>query len=129
MICDENIITAIPLVKPMMSECGMNLITAPSLASPIMMSITPAIKVEMMSPSTPYTCTIPYTITMNAPVGPPICTRLPPIADITKPATTAVIRPFSGLTPDAMANAIAKGSATIPTITPAITSLENCWRL
>ena len=29
-------------------------------------------------------------MTMNAPVGPPICTRLPPSSEIRKPATIAV---------------------------------------
>ena len=38
------------------------------------------------------------------------------------PAITAVIIPFSGETPEAIAKAIAKGKATIPTMTPAITS-------
>ncbi len=37
----------------------------------------------------------------------------------------AVIRPFSGLTPDAIPKAIASGNATIPTITPAIKSFKN----
>ena len=38
------------------------------------------------------------------------------------PAITAVIIPFSGETPEAIAKAIAKGKATIPTMTPAIAS-------
>ena len=59
---------------------------------------------------------------MKAPVGPPICTLLPPKTEIMNPAITAVIIPFSGETPDAMAKAIAKGNATIPTIMPAIAS-------
>ena len=42
-----------------------------------------------------------------------------------KPATTAVIIPFSGDTPDATANAIAKGNATIPTIIPAKMSFDK----
>ena len=33
------------------------------------------------------------------------------------------------MTPDAMANAIASGRATMPTITPAIKSLKNCFEL
>jgi hypothetical protein len=40
------------------------------------------------------------------------------------PAIIAVMIPFSGETPEAMANAIAKGSATMPTINPDITSFE-----
>ena len=61
-------------------------------------------------------------MTMNAPVGPPICTRLPPKHDTRKPATIAVMIPFSGDTPDAIPNAMASGRATMPTMTPAMMS-------
>jgi hypothetical protein len=40
----------------------------------------------------------------------------------------AVINPLSGDTPEAIAKAIANGSATMPTINPAITSLCSCFR-
>jgi hypothetical protein len=40
-----------------------------------------------------------------------------------KPATIAVINPFSGDTPEATAKAMANGRATIPTMIPAKTSL------
>jgi hypothetical protein len=43
---------------------------------------------------------------------------LPPIKDIRNPATTAVNRPFSGETFDAIAIAIDSGSATIATTRP-----------
>lgn len=66
---------------------------------------------------------------INAPVGPPICTLLPPRKEMMNPATTAVISPFSGDTPDATAKAIANGSATIPTTIPAKTSDVNCCLL
>lgn len=62
---------------------------------------------------------------MNAPVGPPICTRLPPSAEIMKPAITAVIIPLFGDTPEAIPNAMASGNATIPTIMPEETSLKK----
>ena len=68
-------------------------------------------------------------MTTNAPVGPPICTRDPPSAEMRKPATMAVQRPRSGVTPLAIANAMAKGSATIPTMTPAVASVTNCARV
>ena len=64
-------------------------------------------------------------MTTKAPVGPPICTRLPPSAEMRKPATMAVNRPRSGGTPEPMANAIASGSATTPTTMPATRSLPN----
>src|SRR5713101_820626 len=69
---------------------------------------------------------MPNTTTTNAPVGPPICREDPPSAEIKKPATTAQYNPACGGTPDAMANAIASGRATRPTVTPAITSETNC---
>nr|UVY31560.1 MAG: hypothetical protein [Bacteriophage sp.] len=62
-------------------------------------------------------------ITIKAPVGPPICTLLPPRNEMMNPATIAVIIPFSGLTPEAIPNAMARGNATIPTIIPAIRSV------
>ena len=62
-------------------------------------------------------------MTMNAPVGPPICTLLPPKKEMINPATMAVMIPFSGVTPDAIPNAMAKGKATIPTMIPAIISV------
>ena len=86
---------------------------------------TPAINVAIANPWKPYFWTMPYTMTMKAPVGPPICTLLPPKNEMMNPAITAVIIPFSGETPDAMANAMASGNATIPTIAPAIRSDTN----
>ena len=68
-------------------------------------------------------------ITINAPVGPPICTRVPPNAEMIKPAMIAVTSPSVGPTPEAIPKAIAKGIATIPTIIPAIKSAENCFPL
>ena len=50
-----------------------------------------------------------------------------PKAEIKKPATIAVNKPASGGTPLAMAKAMAKGKATIPTITPASASEANVF--
>ena len=61
-------------------------------------------------------------MTMKAPAGPPICTEVPPSAEMMKPAMIAVQRPASGLRPLAMAKAMASGSATMPTVAPAPTS-------
>ena len=58
-------------------------------------------------------------MTMNAPAGPPICTRLPPRAEMMKPAMMAVNSPASGFRPLAIANAMASGSATTATVSPA----------
>ena len=60
--------------------------------------------------------------TMKAPAGPPIWKRLPPSAEIRKPPTMAVNRPFSGERPEPMAMAIDNGRATMATVSPAIAS-------
>ena len=62
---------------------------------------------------------------IKAPVGPPICTVVPPKKAIIKPAIIAVVNPCSGPTPEAIAKAMASGKATIPTIIPAIKSEKN----
>ena len=56
---------------------------------------------------------------MSASAGPPICTCGPPGTEISSPAMIAVDRPCSGLTPEAIADAIASGSGTTPTVMPA----------
>src|SRR6266511_2319840 len=61
-------------------------------------------------------------MTMNAPVGPPMQTLVPPRTEIRMPAMTAVTIPACGGAPDAMANAIASGKATMPTVRPAMRS-------
>src|SRR5690606_14140385 len=82
--------------------------------------------VAMIRPSRPCCRTMAYTMTMNAPVGPAICTRLPPKALMKKPATMAVTRPLSGGTPLAMAKAMASGRATMPTMMPETMSRRSC---
>ena len=54
---------------------------------------TPAMMVAMMRPCIPYWPTMPATITMKAPVGPPMRKFEPPKNEMRKPATIAVIRP------------------------------------
>ncbi len=90
--------------------------------------IAPAMIVATCSPAIPYLAVTPDRTAMNAPVGPAICTRVPPSSDTQRPATIAVYRPCSGRAPDAIANAIASGSATTPTITPATTLPAHEWR-
>ncbi|CCZ15563.1 unknown [Prevotella sp. CAG:487] len=107
----------------------MNFMMVPSCRSPKSSRNTPAMSVAMVSPCMPYCCIIPYIITMKAPVGPPICTLLPPAIEMMKPATMAVMMPFSGVTPEAMPKAMASGRATMPTITPAMTSAMKVFRL
>ena len=71
---------------------------------------------------------MPDTTTTNAPVGPPTWQRDPPSAEMRKPATIAQYKPDCGATPDEMANAIASGRATRPTVTPARRSATNASR-
>ena len=52
-------ITAIPLVKPITTGRGTNLITDPSRTAPRTTRITPAISVATIRPSTPNVWTIP----------------------------------------------------------------------
>ena len=99
--------------------------TVPRWNKPITTSITPAISVAIARPCKPNVAMMLYTITIKAPVGPPICTELPPNADTTKPPIMAVIKPIVGVTPDAIPNAIANGNATIPTTIPAMRSSLN----
>jgi hypothetical protein len=48
-----------------------------------------------------------------------------PNAEIKKPPITAEIRPASGLSPEAIANAIARGRAITPTVMPLVRSLNK----
>ena len=86
-------VRAIPLVNPTTIGYGINLKIAPIFARPIATRNTPAIIVAMMSPCMPYCPTIPATMTIKAPVGPPIRKFDPPKKDMRKPATMAVMRP------------------------------------
>jgi hypothetical protein len=89
LICVLAITSAMPLVKPMTTGRGMKRTAVPEPVSPMITRTTPAIIVHMNRPSTPYLATIPDTTTTNAPVGPPICTCEPPIAEMMNPVTTA----------------------------------------
>ena len=62
---------------------------------------------------------------MKAPVGPPICTRLPPRSEIRNPPMMAVTSPLAGSVPDAMAIAMLSGIATIATVIPARASARK----
>ena len=123
--CVLAIITAMPFVKPTTTGRGMNFTAVPRPVTPRISKRIPAIKVDMNSPSKPYFAMMPKTTTTNAPVGPPIWVFDPPRAEITKPATIAQYRPASGGTPEAMAKAIARGSATRPTVMPDRRSATN----
>ena len=128
LICVLAISTAMPLVKPITTGRGMKRTVEPRRAAPSAIRSTPAIIVHVNSPSMPCRCTTPATTTTNAPVGPPIWQREPPSAEIRKPVTIAHAMPDAGGSPDAIANAIASGSATKPTVMPARTSAASVPR-
>ena len=118
-------VSAIPLVKPTTIGYGMKWNMVPMRQSPITIRMIPAIIVATVSPAIPYCPTMPATMTMNAPVGPPIKKREPPKTETRNPATIAVMSPCWGVTPLAIPNAIASGRAMIPTIIPAMRSETN----
>jgi hypothetical protein len=68
----------------------MYLIKPPSRAQPIANNISPARIVQSVRFAIPYWVYTPYTIPMNAPVGPPMHTLVPPRNEIRNPATIAV---------------------------------------
>ena len=121
-------VRAIPLVKPTTMGYGIYLMMVPRWSTPNMMRNTPAISVAIVRPSNPYCWMMPYIIIMNAPVGPPICTFEPPKTEMSRPATMAVMIPFSGVTPEAIPKAMANGRATMPTMIPASRSVVKLLR-
>src|SRR6266851_2061320 len=88
-ICVLAMRMAIPFVKPTMTGRGKYLTAVPMPVTPSKTRRTPAIMVQVKSPSMPYFATIPETTTTNAPVGPPICVFDPPSAEIKNPVTMA----------------------------------------
>lgn len=81
---------AMPAIYPAVTGYGMNRITSPSRASAMITRKQPAISVASASPWYPNSPITPATSTTNAPVAPPICTRLPPNTEIRNPPTIAV---------------------------------------
>ena len=127
-ICDEKMMTAIPLVKPVTTGYGMNLIAAPKRARPrIDEEDAGEQRADRQAVDAVARDDSGDDHRRRPPSGPPIWTRLPPRNEMRKPATAAVTRPRSGGTPEAIAKAIASGMATIPTTTPAWRSARN-WR-
>ena len=84
------ITTAIPAVKPVVTGCGMYVMSRPSLASPMPTRIRPAMKPARSSPPKPNRVTIGTRMTTNAAVGPVTWQRVPPRSEETSPATIAV---------------------------------------
>ncbi|MNF87563.1 hypothetical protein D3C84_700320 [compost metagenome] len=83
-------ITPMPAVNPTITGSGINLMIAPSRAIPSNNNMAPAIIVAICRPSIPCSAVTPARITMNAPVGPAICKRLPPKSETSRPPMIAV---------------------------------------
>lgn len=88
--CVAAMTTAMPLVKPVVTGCGMNWISRPRRSSPIATRMKPAITVASISPPSPYCDAMGARMTMKAAVGPVTCAREPPRSATTPPATMAV---------------------------------------
>jgi hypothetical protein len=81
---------AIPVVKPVVTGCGMNSMKAPSRATPITMSRMPARSPAVSSPESPNFEAMGARMTMNAAVGPLTWCFDPPLSAMMVPATMAV---------------------------------------
>ncbi len=117
--CRPAMTTAIPAVNPVVTGCGMNWINRPRRNTPNAKRINPARSDAVIKPPSPCVWLIGPSSTTNAAVGPETLTREPPATAMIAPATMDVYRPCCGGTPEAIASAIASGSATMPTTAPA----------
>ena len=90
LIWPMKMVTAMPVVNPVVMVYGMNRIRLPRRSTPMTISRMPASMVAAASPSMPFFSTIPATMVAKAAVGPAICTLLPPKKEMMKPATMAV---------------------------------------
>ena len=113
----------IPMVNPSTTETGMNSTVRPSAVSAIATTRMPPMMASSGITSRPYLAITGSRTTVIAPVGPETCKWLPPKMAATSPATIAVTRPAAAPAPDATPKPSAKGSATTPTVIPAIRSL------
>ena len=123
--CWAKMITPMPRVKPSITGQGMNDTARPSRSTPATSTITPAIRDRAATAPIPWVATTGASTTTMAPVGPDTWTWEPPKIAAISPATIAVIRPASAPTPEEMPKPSARGSATIPTVSPAIRSLRQ----
>ena len=94
----------------------------PSRNTPASIWIMPAISVAAIRPAMPWTVTTSRTRKVMAAAGPETWSRQPPRRATTTPPTTAVTRPTSGATPEALLMASDSGKATRATATAASVS-------
>jgi hypothetical protein len=106
----------------------MNSIRRPARKAPIARRMSPAITEARSSPARPRREAIGASTTTKAAVGPVTWVIDPPSSATSAPATMAVYRPCCGGTPEAIARAIDRGSATTPTTSPARASRTSSRR-
>jgi len=114
---------AIPKVNPSTTGQGMKATARPSPLMPRAQTMSPARSDTSGMLPAPWLATTGARTTTMAPVGPDTWTLEPPMMAATSPATTAVISPASAPTPELTPNARASGSATMPTVIPAVRSV------
>lgn len=86
LICIENSTKAMPLVNPVVTGSGIYRIILPNFKSPIVIKKNTCHNGSCCkSVRSIFFFIIPQTIITNAPVGPPICTRLPLKSEIKYP--------------------------------------------
>lgn len=112
-------ITAMPRVNPSITGHGITETARPSPSAPAASTIRPAMRVTVITAPAPCVATIGASTTTIAPVGPDTCTFEPPKTAASTPATIAVTRPSSADIPELTPNPRARGSATMPTVSPA----------
>ena len=120
-----RIMTPMPVVKPAMTLSGTYLVMPPPRATPIASCSPPHARVMKGSVPRPCVCTASQTSRLIAAAGPVMASVVPPISPPATPATAALTSPTSGGTPLATAMANERGTATQPTVMPAVTSVTT----
>ncbi len=123
--CPRKMITAMPLVNPVMTGAGMKETTTPNRSSPATSRMAPLMKPAMKTPCIPYWAESPARIAVMAPVGPEIWYEAPESDPMRSPAIMAVMRPAAASAPELTPKARANGRATAATVRPASRSLEQ----
>ena len=117
--------SAIPTVKPSTTECGTRLIKFPSLNTASSNKPIPANTPKAGIAAGPNFAITGTKTTVIAPVGPLTWNLDPPKTAANKPATIAVDIPAAADIPAVIPKPIARGSATMATVVPAIMSAVN----
>ena len=120
--------TAIPSVKPSITGQGMNDTARPSRSRPAARTMIPARMLTTTTAPAPCDATMGTRTTTMAPVGPETWTFDPPKTAAMTPATIAVTRPASAVSPALTPKPSASGSATMPTVRPASRSRRQVRR-